>query len=636
MSEPALVTGGAGVIGRALLDLLVREGVPVRCIDIQPPPAWLHPQVEYVQADLRDLDDSAFSSFAPTTIYHLAATFERSEEAPEFWRENAEHNVRLSQRVLAAAERCTGLRRLVFASSYLVYDSALYLLAEPPSGAVLLDERSAIRPRNVCGAAKLLHELELELAGSAPSAGFTSVSARIYRVYGRGSRDVVSRWARAALAGEPIEVYGAESCFDYVFADDVARALRLLARSDVTGPVNVATGAPRRVVDIVELLRTLVPRLEVRQSAVRAAQFEASAADVSRLREAVGWVPETTLEEGVATLLEHERGAREAGTVSRRIVAPPRIGVLVTSASRKTPLIRAFRETFRALAVDGCVWAGDSDARCAAAFEADAFWRMPPLAELADDELVRHCVDNGIRLVVPTRDGELARFAALAPALQQAGVRVAVSAPETVALCDDKLAYAELCATAGLAPIPTAAAPIDVEARRLVVKERRGAGSRGIALDVSPAEAAAFAAGFTEPVFQPFVEGRELSVDLFARADGRVLGAVARTRDLVVDGESQVTTAVDAPELVAECTLLAAQLGIRGHAVFQAIDTGSGHAHVECNPRVGGASALAFAAGLRTPEYLVREALGEVPGPASALVSGLRLVRRPVDRVLFP
>jgi len=313
----------------------------------------------------------------------------------------------------------------------------------------------------------------------------------------------------------------------------------------------------------------------------------------------------------------------------------PGVGILVTSASRKAPLVRAFREALHALAVDGRVVAADSDGLAPAALEADAFWQMPPLDDLGDEELLEECRSAGIRLVVPTRDGELERFARLAPRFAQEGIHVAVSPAAALEACADKLAYARACAAAGFAAVETALAVEDVPGERLVVKERRGAGSRGVLLDVGRDEAARLAAGFAAPLFQPFVAGAELSVDLFAAADG-VVGAVARTRDRVVSGESQVTTVVDAPVLVAECVALAARLGVRGHAVFQAIETPSGYRHIECNPRVGGASTLAFAAGLRTPEYLVREALGEPPCAPPAIATGLRLVRRPVDTVLLP
>src|SRR5437762_5971493 len=78
-----------------------------------------------------------------------------------------------------------------------------------------------------------------------------TISARIYRVYGCGSRDVVSRWVRALIAGRPIEVFNPENRFDYIFAGDVAEGLRRLADSPTaSGIVNLATGRSPSIAEV--------------------------------------------------------------------------------------------------------------------------------------------------------------------------------------------------------------------------------------------------------------------------------------------------------------------------------------------------------------------------------------------------
>jgi carbamoyl-phosphate synthase large subunit len=119
----------------------------------------------------------------------------------------------------------------VFASSYLIYDPGLYLFDQPREHAVRLKETDAIRPRNLTGVAKLAHETELRFLADHCNDRFTSVSARIFRGYGRGSRDIVSRWVRSALAGERLAVYQPEGMFDYVYAGDTAEGLIRLAAS---------------------------------------------------------------------------------------------------------------------------------------------------------------------------------------------------------------------------------------------------------------------------------------------------------------------------------------------------------------------------------------------------------------------
>ena len=64
--------------------------------------------------------------FRPRYVFHLAATFERSVESPEFWEQNWNDNVVVTHRLAELARPRAGSKSFVFASSYLVYDPAQY------------------------------------------------------------------------------------------------------------------------------------------------------------------------------------------------------------------------------------------------------------------------------------------------------------------------------------------------------------------------------------------------------------------------------------------------------------------------------------------------------------------------------
>ena len=53
------------------------------------------------------------------------------------------------------------LKKIIFASSYLIYDSNLYQSLRPTNLPVSLNESDSIFPRNLTGMAKLAHECEL-------------------------------------------------------------------------------------------------------------------------------------------------------------------------------------------------------------------------------------------------------------------------------------------------------------------------------------------------------------------------------------------------------------------------------------------------------------------------------------------
>ena len=305
----ALVTGGAGVIGRELIESLVAQGARVMCADLKPRPEWMDAGVEYVEGDANELTVERVQEFGPTHVFHLAATFERTEETEGFWEENDRHNVRLSHHIATLARATPSVRRYVFASSYLTYDPSLYLSSEPQRQPVALMEDDRLHPRNLCGGAKLMHEQELEFLEQFDSTPFTSVSARIFRVYGRGSKDIVSRWVRSLIDAprQPLAVFRAEGMFDYVFAGDVAEGLLRLGASEVTGAMNLGSGRARRVSELLEILAARFPEASWAEEASDI-PFEAHQAGTGQLEQLTDWRPPTALEDGVDLLIEFERG----------------------------------------------------------------------------------------------------------------------------------------------------------------------------------------------------------------------------------------------------------------------------------------------------------------------------------------
>jgi nucleoside-diphosphate-sugar epimerase len=298
-----LVTGAAGVIGRVLVRDLVSRGAKVLCVDVASDDAWSSGVVQYVQANLARGVPPEVCAFDPEVVFHLAATFERTEEAPGYWKTSFENNVLLSHLLLKALVPGPSLEIFVFASSYLVYNPEQYLNAPCPYP---LKETDPIAPRNLVGLAKYFTERELDFIQKTEHK-FRPVSARIFRVYGRDSRDVISRWVRAGLRKELIEVHGRKNRFDYIFADDVAQGLIRLAESEVAqGVINLGSGVARSIDDVVAILRTELDDLQVQDRQSDDA-VEASCADMSLFHRITGWLPSTSLEQGIKQVILYER-----------------------------------------------------------------------------------------------------------------------------------------------------------------------------------------------------------------------------------------------------------------------------------------------------------------------------------------
>ncbi len=315
---------------------------------------------------------------------------------------------------------------------------------------------------------------------------------------------------------------------------------------------------------------------------------------------------------------------------------PEPLRVLITSASRKISLVRAVQGAVQRLSPGGKVIAGDLDPQALSRYVADAFWTMPRTTDASLEDLLEECAARGIRAILPTRDGELAFWARHRERLAEAGIAVIVADLEAVERCLDKFAFSDWGGALDLPLIPAGIDPDAFGDRALVAKERFGAGSRGLGLNLRPGAAARHGATLEHPIYQPFVDGLEISIDAWMTSAGSVHGLVLRRRDWVIGGESQVTTTFRDPEIEREAAAVLEALGLRGPAVMQAILTEAGISVIEVNPRFGGASTASLAVGLDTLYWSLYEAVKpNQPLPSFARLEGdVRLVRLPEDTII--
>lgn len=604
-NKRVFISGGAGVIGTHLVDALIRAGADIFVGDLKPcPKAWLG-KVKYRQGDLNSISQEELLDFSPHYFFHLAATFERSVETFPFFNENFHHNLQLSHHLINCLKDSPDLLKVIFASSYLIYDPKLYE-SEKPLAPVMLNENSFTYPRNICGAAKFFHEQELQFIRQFADEQLSIISARIFRVYGKNSRDVISRWIRMALLGEPLTVYLAEGHFDYIYAEDVAKGLIKLCDSTSSGIVNLGSGHARSIREVLAILKRNFPNLQWQEEASEQL-LESSQADMRKFHEITSWMPEFQLEKAIPLLIEYEKNK-----LNEQPEPTEHNSVLVTSISKKVPLLQAVRNATEKLGHFKSLFGCDTNKNCIGQYAVDTFWNCPKLKEIKLEDFVDYCNDNKIKALIPTRDGELHFFAQNKDVFKRNGIHVMVSASEVVQICLDKLLFAKKLKEANFISIQTTENIDDIKTDLFVVKERFGAGSDQIGLRLNKREAIEHGKKLASPIYQPFLEGQEYSVDVYRSQSGKVMGCVVRERNLVIDGESHVTTTVSFPELEKIAHDLSCDLGLEGHAIFQVILDKQGQSHViECNPRFGGASTASLAVGLDSFYWFLLEASGQ-------------------------
>jgi len=287
----------------------------------------------------------------------------------------------------------------------------------------------------------------------------------------------------------------------------------------------------------------------------------------------------------------------------------PSSRLLFSSLSGKLALYQTVFHQLKRFDPKSRILAVDSNPDCPASSKVGAFKVLPVLAKLADEDLIHFLQKENITHVLPTRDGELTYWSERSSFLAQFGVHVLCSHLDAIRHCEDKLTFGQMVTPPPLTMIPTFASISGSQSRRWVVKERRGSGSRSILLNLSSEDALHQRSAFDEPVFQPFIAGREFSAEGWMDDQGRCRAVLLRWREKVVGGESHKSTTFHNPEWESTVTELFTSLGgLRGHCLAQIIvDEGNSLHLVEINPRLGGASPLSLHAGLDSILWSLQE-----------------------------
>jgi NAD dependent epimerase/dehydratase len=309
----ALVTGAGGFIGSHLCEQLTRGGAQVTALcrytsrrsigNLAELPPEVRDAIDIRFGDVRDGDFARRLVAGAEVVFNLAASISvpYSFEAP---REVVMTNVEGALSMLAAA-RDSGVARMVQMSSSEVYGTAQYT---PIDERHPLDAQSPYAASKV-GADKLAESFNL--AFSLPV-----VVARPFNTYGprQSLRAVIPTVIAQALAGGDLNLGALTPTRDFVFVLDTVRGLIDLAETDGLegGTYNIATGVDVSVADIVEVVgrllgRELTVHTETQRLRPERSEVHQLLGDATRLREATGWTPQTSLEDGLRAVIDWMR-----------------------------------------------------------------------------------------------------------------------------------------------------------------------------------------------------------------------------------------------------------------------------------------------------------------------------------------
>jgi nucleoside-diphosphate-sugar epimerase len=298
-----VVTGAAGFIGSHLAARLAELGheiVGVDCFLDYYPRAMKERNLRSLRArsDVRFLEeDLSGAELAPLLagvdwVFHLAAQAGVRASWGRDFAIYAIHNVLATQRLLEAA-RDARVRRFVYASSSSVYGDTTDLP---------MREQSLPRPISPYGVSKLAAEHLCWLYWR--SYGLPTVSLRYFTVYGPRQRPDMAfhRFLKGALRGEEITLYDdGEQTRDFTFVSDVVEAnIAAAERAEAGDVLNIGGGSEVSINHVLATIERLSGRtLRVRHEERQTGDVRHTAADCSRARAALGFLPAVPLTDGL-------------------------------------------------------------------------------------------------------------------------------------------------------------------------------------------------------------------------------------------------------------------------------------------------------------------------------------------------
>jgi len=288
--------------------------------------------------------------------------------------------------------------------------------------------------------------------------------------------------------------------------------------------------------------------------------------------------------------------------------------ILITAASRRVAMIRGFRTALDELGVEGSLQVCDTDPDSAGHHFADKSHHVP-LAGSPDygPRLLAICRDENIGMIVPTIDEEIPIFGRLKRQFEAIGVIPLISDERVGEISGDKKKTALFFAKHNLPFAPTLLPDeIDFDAVTypLFIKPRYGRGSVH-AFPVRDERELRFFLDFVEePVVQPFLTGKEYTIDVLAARDGTILSVVPRERMVIRSGVCDRGITHRDETLMEVARKACEELGIVGPVNLQCkVDKGK-PVFFEINVRFSGAIQLTVASGANFFRMIIEEALG--------------------------
>lgn len=294
-NKNALITGGTGLLGRQVTDILCMSGAYVRCISLDK--VTLHAQAEYIYGDLTDFAFCKNVMKGMDFVFHIAgvkgsASVSLSQPASHFV-----PTLMMNTNVLEAS-RINKVDRLVYTSSIGAYANA-DIFRET-------DYRLDTMPMDFAGWSKRMAELQIHAYREQYGIENFAV-VRPCNVYGPGDNFdpenamvIPSLMHRIFNNESPLTVWGDGSAIrDIAFSRDVAEGIILaLCHGTRGGFVNLGSGTGVSIREIVDTLQSFLD-FEYVFDPSKPTGYPKRVMDITLAKQELGYAPATSLADGL-------------------------------------------------------------------------------------------------------------------------------------------------------------------------------------------------------------------------------------------------------------------------------------------------------------------------------------------------
>ena len=288
--------------------------------------------------------------------------------------------------------------------------------------------------------------------------------------------------------------------------------------------------------------------------------------------------------------------------------------ILFTGVGRRIELIQSFWNAALVLNKELKIYGADMTGTAPALAYCDYTRKVVSMKDSGYiQNLLDICLTDHIDLLIPTIDTDLLVLSENKEKFEVIGTRVMISAPDKIRICRDKNNTSQFFGDCGLhAPMPVNDWKEYKSGFPAFIKPKDGSSSINAFKVENEEELEVYAGQVEDYIVQPFVSGREYTIDIFCDWDGNPISIVPRERLQIRAGEVLKTQICMDPTMIEESKALCKAFKPCGPMTVQLIRDDVGiDWYIEINPRFGGGAPLSMKAGARSAEAILKLMDGE-------------------------